>query len=74
MYRIDVVFAQGTSWSREYAYKCKVPIPQGEDIVVPTGNYMSVGRVVRCQKALNDPDTVKLVFGPVSFKYYLESQ
>lgn len=67
---VEVVFAQNGVWSKPYSYLCnRRDAP--DHLVVPTGNYMAVGRVVQRREITPETKTdgLKHVYGPASFEY-----
>lgn len=48
-FAVLVCFKERQYWSRPYTYKSKVPYKVGDPVVVPTGDFYSVGRVTDCR-------------------------
>lgn len=46
MYGVTVVFQKYEGWSKPYTYKSDLGYDKDEAIIVPTGNWYSVGRVI----------------------------
>jgi hypothetical protein len=46
-YAIEVIFNERGYWSKAYTYKSTVPYSEGAVVVVPTGKWYSVGKVVK---------------------------
>jgi hypothetical protein len=53
MYAVKVSFCQQGNWSRNYTYKSEVKPEVGEAVVVPTGKWFGVGKVM----SVHDGDT-----------------
>ena len=45
MYAIRVMFCRNGIWSKPYTYKCDFFVEKGNAVMVPTGNWYSVGKV-----------------------------
>jgi len=50
LYGISVAFKQFDGWSKNYGYLSNRDFKVGEAIVVPTGDFYSVGKVVSTKK------------------------
>jgi hypothetical protein len=50
---IKVKFKQKDEWSNAYTYKSDIYYPKGEAVIVPTGDWYSVGKVTA---ASEDPN------------------
>lgn len=48
MFAIFVVFNERGYWSKPYTYKSETGFEVGDVVVVPTGAFFSVGKVVKC--------------------------
>ena len=58
-YAVQVIFPQGSYWSKRYTYKSKVPFEKGDLVTVPRATFHNVGKVVEVMpaEAFNfDPD------------------
>jgi hypothetical protein len=67
MYRIDVKYKKYEGWSDVFTYKSLYPYPKDTAVVVPTGNFYSVAKVVECsQKPLPENISVRHVIGSVT--------
>lgn len=65
-YAVGVVFKQGVAWSKPYTYKSLTERRRGDIVIVPTGNFYSVGTVIGC--------TEEYTFDPkINYKFIIES-
>ena len=49
IYAVGVQFISYGTWTKEYTYKSDKPFQEGDAVVVPTGNWFSLGRVTWCK-------------------------
>jgi hypothetical protein len=48
-FRVSVIFRREGGWSPGYYYQSSKAIALGLDLVVPTGDYFSVAKVIKCE-------------------------
>lgn len=63
----QVVFKQQGYWSRGYTYKSEEIFSKGDIVVVPTGNFYNVGKImdVKLSYAFEEPHKFKSIHSKV---------
>jgi hypothetical protein len=60
------------SWSKTYTYKSEERVEVGNIVVVPTGTFLGVGKVIGCDDDFEDHKDFKFIVQLVDTTHYHE--